>query len=79
MIRKLSTDELAARPDYVQFFKSLTVGEGGMASIAGEGVGRQSLKGRLKLAATAAKVQIKFRRSDKATVVFEVVGRDGAG
>ena len=32
-----------------------------------------------QVAAAAAKMQIKFRRSDKATVVFEVVGRDGAG
>ena len=75
MIRKLTADELAARPEYVHFLKGLAVGEGGMASLKDEGVGKQPLKGRLLLAAKAAKVTIKFKRSGPDTVVFEVVGR----
>ena len=75
MIRKLSSDELAARPEYVQFLRSLAVGEGGMGTTEGEGVGKQSLKGRIKLAASAARVQVKFLRSDAKTVVFKVVDR----
>lgn len=75
MIKKLSADELAARPDYVMFLKGLSVGEGGMASVDDEGVAKISLKGRLSLAAKAAKVDIKFHRSGEKTVIFEVVGR----
>lgn len=78
MIRTLSADELAARPEYVAFLKGLAVGEGGMANIAEEGVGKQSLKGRLLLAAKAAGVTIAFKRSGPETVVFEVVGRHQA-
>lgn len=75
MIRKLSPDELAARPEYVHFLRGLAVGEGGMGSTESEGVGKQSLKGRIKLAAAAAKVQVKFMRSDAKTVIFKVVDR----
>lgn len=76
MLTKLTAAQLAARPDYVQFFQRLAVGEGGMASVAEEGVGRQSLKGRLAAAASAAGVQLKFNRSGEGTVVFEVVSRE---
>lgn len=78
MIRTLSADELAARPEYVLFLKGRAVGEGGMASVADEGVGKQSLKGRLLLAAKAAGVTITFKRSGADTVVFEVVARDAS-
>lgn len=73
MIRKLTADELAARPDYVQFMKGLAVGEVGMANVEEEGVGKQPIKARLLLAAKAAGVTIAFKRSGPETVVFEVV------
>lgn len=73
MIRKLTAAQLSARPDYVLFLQGLAIGEGGMASVADEGVGRQWLKGKLRAAALAAGVQIKFRRSGEDSVVFEVI------
>lgn len=76
MITKLSAAQLAARPDYVKLMQSLAAGEGGMATTTDEGVGKQSLKGRLSAAAQAAGVAIRFHRSDELTVIFEVVGRD---
>lgn len=76
VITKLSAAQLAARPEYVKLMQSLATGEGGMATIADEGVGKQSLKNRLSAAAQAAGVTIRFHRSDETTVVFEVVGRD---
>ncbi|MFN8422641.1 MAG: hypothetical protein U0470_04350 [Anaerolineae bacterium] len=75
MIKPLSRHELAARPDYVRFIQGLAVGDGGMASTVEEGVQKTSLKNRLRLAADAAGVQVKFHRTDETTVVFEVVGR----
>lgn len=75
MIRKLTAAQLAARPEYVHFLQGLAVGEGGMARVADEGVGRQSLKNRISAAATAAGVAIKYHRSGADTVVFEVVGQ----
>lgn len=75
MIRKLTAAQLAARPEYVHFLQGLAVGEGGMARVADEGVGRQSLKNRISAAAQAAGVSIKYHRSGADSVVFEVVAR----
>lgn len=76
MITKLSAAQLAARPDYVLALQGLAIGEGGMATTAGEGTSKMTLKNRLNAAAQAAGVAIKFHRTDEQTVVFEVVGRD---
>lgn len=78
MLTKLTAAQLAARPDYVLVLQGLAVGEGGMASTAGEGASKITLKNRLNAAAQAAGVTIKFHRSDDKTVVFEVVGRESA-
>lgn len=76
MIQKLSAAQLSARPDYVFVLQGLAVGEGGMATTAGEGASKITLKGRLNAAAQAAGVAIKFNRSDENSVIFQVVGRD---
>lgn len=76
MITKLTAAQLAARPDYVLVLQGLAIGEGGMATTAGEGTSKITLKNRLNAAAQAAGVAIKFHRSDEKSVVFEVVGRD---
>jgi len=76
MIQKLTAAQLAARPDYVLVLQSLAMGEGGMATTAGEGTSKITLKSRLNAAAQAAGVTIKFHRSGEDTVVFEVVSRD---
>ncbi len=76
MIQKLTAAQLAARPDYVLVLQGLEVGEGGMATTAGEFAGKMTIKNRLNAAAQAAGVEIKFHRSDENTVVFSVVGRD---
>lgn len=76
MISKLSREQLAARPDYVMVLQGLAVGEGGMATTAGESASKITIKNRLAAAAQAAGVAIKYHRSDDKTVVFEVVGRD---
>lgn len=76
MITKLTAAQLAARPDYVLVLQGLAVGEGGMATTAGEGASKITLKNRLNAAAQAAGAAIKFHRSDENTVIFSVVGRD---
>lgn len=80
-LEKLSAKDLTGRPqgrpsdEYVTFLSGLRLGQGGRAIVAEEGVTRQALKNRLKVAAAAAGVQIKFQRSSPQDVVFEVVGR----
>jgi len=76
MIQKLTAAQLAARPDYVLVLQGLAVGEGGMATTAGESASKMTIKNRLNTAAQAAGVAIKFHRSDENTVVFSVVSRD---
>jgi len=75
MLKKLTREQLAARPDYVMMLQSLNVGEGGMATTADEATSKITIKNRLTTAADAAGVQIKFHRSDALTVVFEVTSR----
>ncbi len=75
MLTRLTREQLAARPEYVRFMQTLAVGEGGMATTADEGVGKQSVKNRLSAAARAAGVKIKYHHSDENTVIFAVVGR----
>lgn len=83
-LEKLTAKELAGRPggrpraEYVAFLSELRVGQGGRAVVAEEGVTRQALKNRLKVAAAAAGVEIKFQRSSPEDVVFEMVSRTGA-
>ena len=80
-LEKLTAAELdgrpsgRAKPEYVRFLSGLRVGQGGRAVVADEGVSRQSVKNRLKFAAEAAGVEIKFQRSSPNDVVFAVVGR----
>jgi len=76
MLTKLTAAQLAARPDYVLVLQGLAVGEGGMATTAGEDTSKITIKNRLTAAAQAAGVALKFHRSDDKTVIFEVVGRD---
>lgn len=76
MLVKLTREQLAARPDYVMLLQSLAVGEGGMASTADENTSKITLKNRLASAADAAKVTIKFHRSDATTVIFAVTSRE---
>jgi len=76
MIQKLTAAQLAARPDYVLVLQGLSVGEGGMATTAGESASKMTIKSRLNAAAQAASVAIKFHRADENTVIFSVVGRD---
>jgi len=83
-LQKLTADQLTGRPrtrsrgatsEYVAFLRSLRVGQGGKAIVEGEGVSRQSIKGRLKKAAQEAGVTIKFHRSSPGEVVFEVTDK----
>ncbi len=76
MLTKLTAAQLAARPDYVVVLQGLPVGEGGMATTAGESASKITIKNRLNAAARAAGVSIKFRRSDEKSVIFEVVSRE---
>lgn len=80
-LQKISREELAngrgggrgANPEYVAFFRNCRVGDGGRATVAEEGVSRQSVKNRLNAAAAAAGVKIAYHRSGAEDVVFEVV------
>ena len=72
-LQKLSKEDLAADPDYVRFLRELEVGEGGRATVEGEGIGKVSIKKRLQQASEAADIPIDFIRSDPATVIFERV------
>jgi hypothetical protein len=70
---KLSADELAAEPEYVRVLKELSAGEGVKATVKKEGVGKATIKKRLKEAAEASAVRIKFHRTPPEIVVAEVV------
>ena len=82
---KLSAAELSglgsrrsAPPEYLRFLRSLSVGEGGQGTVASEGASRPTIKNRLNRAAEEAGVQLKYRRSDAQTVIFEVVSTEHA-
>lgn len=76
---RLSAAELLATPsapvnEYARFIAGLDVGEGGKAMVKAEGVSRQSVKTRLKAAATDVGAEIKFHRTASDEVIFEVTG-----
>jgi hypothetical protein len=64
----------AANPEYVNFVRGLKPGEGGRATVDGEGVSRQTIKNRIKSAASELGVKVKFHRSEPNEVRFEVIG-----
>jgi hypothetical protein len=80
-LQKISREEMArsrgggrgAHPEYLAFFHSCQVGDGGRAVVADEGVSRQSVKNRLNVAAAQAGATIRYHRSGPEDVVFEVV------
>jgi hypothetical protein len=63
----------AGNTESIQFLKTLSIGEGGKAVVATEGVSRQSVKNRLNAAAKATGVSITYHRTGAEEVVFEVV------
>ena len=81
MFQKLSRADLDLRratsrfPEYVAFVGDLKKGEGGVVDVAAAGVGRQTVKNRLKAGADAVGDKIKFLRSSRDIVVFEVAGK----
>ncbi len=64
-----------ATNEYVKFIRNLKPGEGGRTTVEEEKVSRQTIKARLKKAADAAGVPIKFRRAPENEVIFEVLGQ----
>jgi len=64
-----------SNPEYAEFVGSLRKGEGGRVVVAKAGVGRQTVKNRLKSAATSVGQEIRFVRSATDEVVFEVVAK----
>lgn len=74
-LQKLSRNQVTAHPEYVDFVQSLRVGEGGESTVERERVGKVSIKQRLDRAAGVVGVKIRYIRSDKETVVFQVTGR----
>jgi len=74
-LEKLSPEELATNTEYVKTLKGLKIGEGGRTTTEKEGVGKVTIKQNLLAAAQAINAEIKFRRSDRNTVVFEVVNK----
>lgn len=78
-LQKLTRAQLAGAGDagvylpYCQFLAGLSAGDGGRATVADEGVSRQTIKARLNAAAAASDMEIKFHRSGKDEVIFEVV------
>jgi hypothetical protein len=81
-LEKLSRAEMAAlkgtAPDpttaeYAAFLGRLSIGEGGKAIVAKEGATRFTVRARIRKAADATGVYIKFLRSSPDVVMFEVV------
>jgi hypothetical protein len=62
-------------PEYVAFLNDLRKGEGGRVDVVATGVGRQTVKNRLKASASASGMQIKFLRSRPTDVIFEVLAK----
>lgn len=80
-LKKLTPKELeqkkaagTANADYVAFLQGLKAGEGAEASVADEGVSKQTIKNRIKKAADYLGLEVSFVRSGKDIVVFEVAG-----
>ncbi len=78
-LQKLTRDQLSGSGDtrvylpYRRFLAGLSAGDGGRTTVADEGVSRQTIKARLKTAAEASNMEIKFHRAAKDEVIFEVV------
>ena len=78
MFKKLTRTDLeryrstSSFPEYVEFIGSLKSGEGGEVDVDKAGVGRQTIKNRLKASADALGVKLSFVRSKPDRVVFEV-------
>jgi len=75
---RLSAAELSGAPsapvsEYAQFIAGLSACEGGRATVAAEGVSRQTIKARLTAVATDIGAEIEFHRTSKDEVIFEVV------
>ena len=62
-------------PEYVEFLNDMRKGEGGRVDVVATGVGRQTVKNRLKASASASGIQIKFLRSRPTDVIFEVLAK----
>jgi hypothetical protein len=81
MFQKLSRAELdryrvtASFPEYSDFLSELRPGQGGKVSVTEAGVGRQTIKNRLKASAGALGMGIKFVRARGDDVVFEVTSK----
>jgi len=82
-IRSLTPAELAvsspseATQGYADFLRDCPVGHGGHITVAEEGASRLTIKNRLKQAASLAGVVLRYPRSSKDVVVFEVLGLVG--
>jgi len=77
-LQKLTRDQLSGSGEtnvylpYRRFLSGLSVGAGGRATVEDEGVSQQTIKARLKTAAAASNMEIKFHRASKGEVIFEV-------
>lgn len=75
---KLSAEQLslgastAPVSEYAVFLAGLDVGEGGRTTVEAERVSRQTIKARLTAAAKEVGAEIKFHRTGKHEVIFEV-------
>lgn len=81
-LQKLSPRQLkgerksSALPEYLEFINSLKPGEGGRTTTAREGVSRQTVKTRVKVAADELGATIRFHRCPEDQVVFELIKRN---
>jgi hypothetical protein len=66
-----ATDPIVA--EYAAFLGRLPIGDGGRAIVAREGATRFTVRSRIRKAADAAGVHVKFLRSSPDVVIFEVV------
>ena len=79
-IEALTKSELESTPassgheEYVAFLRGARAGSGGTLEVAKEKVTRQTIKNRLRTAAQITGREIRFQRSSKDSVVFQVVG-----
>ena len=66
-----------AAQSYAAFLRDCPVGHGGRITVADEGASRLTIKNRLKQAAALAGVVLRYPRSSKDVVVFEILGLVG--
>ncbi len=82
-IQALSPAELkvsspsAATLEYASFLADCQAGHGGRITVAEEGASRLTIKSRLSQAAALSGVVLRFPRSSKDLVTFEVLGKVG--